>query len=92
MTIVNPVNPDHYNIPMTGNPDLHRNLQWYATADDKVLGVVVLDLIDKDYSWVMLTEDAEQGPGFSACDMKHSLPSEEAATIELHATMKRHTP
>jgi hypothetical protein len=23
---------------------------WYATDDDAVLGVVILDLVDKDYS------------------------------------------
>ena len=34
-------------------PALHRDLMWYATDDDAVLGVVILDLVDKDYSWVV---------------------------------------
>jgi len=48
-------------------------LIWYATDDDAVLGVVILDLADKDYSWVVLTEN-DQGPGFTAIDMGASLP------------------
>ena len=53
---------------MSGDPRLHRELMWYATEDDAVLGVVILDLVDKDYSWVVLTEN-DQGPGYTATDM-----------------------
>jgi hypothetical protein len=37
---------------MSGHPALHRELMWYATDDDAVIGVVILDLVDRDYSWV----------------------------------------
>ena len=60
----------HYNIPLSGDPRLHRELMWYATEDNAVLGVVILDLVDKDYSWVVLTEN-DQGPGYTAIDMGH---------------------
>jgi hypothetical protein len=50
------VDKSRFNIPMSGHPELHRELMWYATDDDAVLGVVILDLVDKDYSRVVLTE------------------------------------
>ena len=83
------VNPKHYNIPMMGDPMLHKNLYWYATDDRKVLGVVLLDLIDKDYSWVVLTDTPEDLPGYCAVDMAASLPSLNAAIEELHEAMMK---
>jgi hypothetical protein len=74
---------DHY----LGDPRLHRNVAWYATQDDRVFGVVLLDLVDLDYSWVVLTENEQGRPGFTAVDLGHSLTSEEIATKALHAAM-----
>jgi len=71
--MIRQVDKSRFNIPMSGHPKLHRELMWYATDDDAVLGVVILDLADKDYSWVVLTEN-DQGPGFTAIDMGASLP------------------
>ena len=34
-------NLDGYNVPMRGNPSLHEEQAWYATEDDRVLGIVV---------------------------------------------------
>ena len=81
------IRKSHYNIPLSDDPRLHRELMWYASEDDTVLGVVVLDLVDKDYSWVVLTEN-DQGPGFSAIDLGTSLPSEDDATAALHDAMR----
>ena len=55
--MIRQVDKSRFNIPMSGHPKLHRELMWYATDDDAVLGVVILDLVDKNYSWVMLTEN-----------------------------------
>ena len=85
--MIKKINPNHYDIPMKGNSMLHRNLEWYATEDDKVLGVVLLDLIDKDYSWVVLTDSPEDTPGFCAVHMDASLPSQDEATRILHKEM-----
>ena len=74
--MIRQVDKSRFNIPMSGHPELHRELMWYATDDDAVLGVVILDLVDKDYSWVVLT----QGPGFTAIDIGASLLSEDDAT------------
>ena len=77
-----------FHIPMSGHPALHRELMWYATDDDAVIGVVILDLVDRDYSWVVLTENS-QGPGFSAIDLGTSHPSEDDATAALHDAMRQ---
>jgi hypothetical protein len=45
-----------FNIPMSAHPKLHRELAWYATDDDAVPGVVVLDLAYKNSSWAVLTQ------------------------------------
>jgi hypothetical protein len=82
------IRKSHYNIPLSGDPRLHRELMWYATEDNAVLGVVILDLVDKDYSWVVLTEN-DQGPGYTAIDMGASLPTEEDATAALHDAMRK---
>jgi hypothetical protein len=54
--MIRQVDKSRFNIPMSGNPMLHRELAWYATDDDAVIGVVILDLAYKDYSLVVLTE------------------------------------
>ena len=87
MTVIRKINPNHYNIPMQGSPVLHRNLEWYATNDNKVIGVVLLDLIDKDYSWVVLTDTPEDTPGYCAVNMEASLSTQEEATKALHREM-----
>jgi hypothetical protein len=51
--MIRQVEKSRFNVPMSGHPRLHRELTWYATDDDAVLGVVILDLVDKDYSWVV---------------------------------------
>ena len=53
--MIRQVDKSRFNIPMSGHPMLHRELMWYASEDDAVLGVVILDLAYKDYSWAVLT-------------------------------------
>jgi len=64
-----------------------KSRMWYATDDDAVLGVVILDLVDKDYSWAVLTEN-DQGPGYTAIDVGAMLPTEDDATAALHDAMR----
>ena len=45
--MIRQVDKSHYNIPMSGDPRLHHELMWYATDDDAVLGVVILDSLTK---------------------------------------------
>jgi hypothetical protein len=87
MSSIRKVDPHNYKIPMMGSPMLHRNLEWYATSDDKILGVVLLDLIDKDYSWVVLADTPEDTPGFCCVNMAASLPTQDEARRILHKEM-----
>ena len=72
---------------MQGETQLAPELEWYATNDNKVIGVVLLDLIDKDYSWVVLTDTPEDTPGYCAVNMEASLSTQEEATKALHQEM-----
>ena len=67
---------------------LARELAWYATDDDAVIGVVILDLAYKDYSWAALTQ-SDQAAGYTTADMGQSpLPTEDDATAALHDAMR----
>jgi hypothetical protein len=85
--MIHQVDKSRFNIPMSGHPELHRELMWYASEDDAVLGVVVLDLVDKDYSWAVLTQ-SDQAAGYTTADMGVSLPTEDDATAALHDAMR----
>jgi hypothetical protein len=60
---------------------------WYATEDETVIGVVILDIVDHDFSWVVLTESDQLG--FTAVDLGTSHRSEEDATAALHDAMRQ---
>ena len=86
--MIRQVDKSRFNIPIPGNLMLHRELAWYATDDDAVIGVVILDLAYKDYSWAMLTQ-SDQAAGYTTADMGQSpLPTEEDATAALHDAMR----
>jgi hypothetical protein len=86
--MIRQVDKSRFNIPMSSHPDRHRELMWYATEDDAVLGVVILDLVDKDYSWAALTQ-SDQAAGYTTADMGQSpLPTEDDATAALHDAMR----
>ena len=86
--MIRQVDKSRFNIPMSSHPDRHRELMWYATEDDAVLGVVILDLVDKDYSWAALTQ-SDQAAGYTTADMGQSpLPTENDATAALHDAMR----
>jgi hypothetical protein len=86
-----------YGIPWRGHPALHEEIAWFATADDRVFGVVLRDKIDNDFSWVLLAHTALVGrgevgdeisaSGFRSVKLRVSRPTRSAATAELHAAM-----
>ena len=84
--MIHTVDETNYDICHNGDPALHKPLRWYATDDDQVLGVVVLDLVDRDSGWVMLTQN-DQGPGYTAIDVAVSYLTLPAATAALHDAM-----
>jgi hypothetical protein len=82
---IRPVQKASYGIPWTGDPHCHEELSWWATEDDRVLGVVIRDLVDDDYSWVVLMR--HPGGIFRAVDLAINMPSSEVAADALHAAM-----
>jgi hypothetical protein len=85
--MIRQIDKSRLHTPMSGHPELHRELAWYATGDDAVLGVVILNLVDKDYSWAVLTEKV-RGQGFAAIATGTELVTEEDAAAALHAAMR----
>jgi hypothetical protein len=59
---------------------LTEELEWYATPDERVLGVVLRDRVDNDFSWVAMGRD--EALRFRAVRCNTSLPSREAARQE----------
>jgi hypothetical protein len=87
-----------YGIPWRGHPALHEEIAWFATDDDRVLGVVIRDRVDNDFSWVLLAhasipvpeDDSEiSASGYRAVTLKVSRPTQATATAELHEAMQR---
>jgi hypothetical protein len=87
---IKPTQKSAHGVVWDGHPLLHEELSWWATADDRVLGAVIRDKIDRDYSYVILT----RGPGevFRAVDFAVSMPSPEVAVESLHAAMRAQDP
>jgi hypothetical protein len=88
-----------YGIPWRGHPGLHQELAWFATDDDRVLGVVLRDRVDNDFSWVLMAhvdligrDDYEpdyetSASGFRTVTLTVSRPTQAVATKELHEAM-----
>jgi hypothetical protein len=60
---------------------------WYATPDERVLGVVLHDRIDDDFSWVALGRD--ETLRFRAVGVRASLPTPEAARQGVIAELEK---
>jgi ribosomal protein L30 len=62
--------------------------EWYATGDERVVGMVVRDLTDDDWGWIILGRDERLR--FRAIDVMSSLPSIESARSDLMERMELH--
>lgn len=56
-------------------------IEWHASSDERVLGVVTRDRIDHDFGWVALGRDEQQR--FRAVAVNASLPTADAARKQL---------
>lgn len=64
-----------------------REIAWFVSRDEMRAGTVILDLVDRDFSWVMLLRGSD---GSYACeDLGVSLPSAETAEDELCNRLSR---
>ncbi|WP_297494696.1 hypothetical protein [Acidocella sp.] len=61
-------------------------IEWHATTDERVLGIVTQDRIDDDFGWVALGRDKQLR--FRAVAVNASLPSAAAARDQLLGRMR----
>jgi hypothetical protein len=64
-------------------------VEWFSDDEERVLGIVVLDNTDQDWSWMVLGRD-EAGL-FRAIDFKVSIPTREEARNLLIAKLDAHS-
>jgi hypothetical protein len=69
--------------------DVVTELEWYADTEERVLGVLVLDHTDGDYSYVLLGRD-EVGR-YRAIDLRVSFAEEGAARSQLKRRLAHHS-
>jgi hypothetical protein len=62
-------------------------LEWYQDGNEKVLGVVVRDVFDNDFGYVVLGRDALKR--FRAVDLGHSLTSRKRARTTLREKLAK---
>lgn len=67
---------------------INREVEWYADSKEWLLGVLVLDLVDLDWSYAILGRD-EDGR-FRFIDGGVSIPSQKEGNLTLMTAMQRH--
>lgn len=65
-----------------------KELAWFATADERLIGVITEDRQDHDFGWVVLGRDERLR--YRAIDQNASLPTFEASRDQMFAAMARH--
>lgn len=65
-----------------------KELAWFATADERLIGVITEDRHDRDFGWVLLGRDERLR--YRAIDQNASLPTAEASREQMFAAMARH--
>lgn len=61
-------------------------IEWFATPDERLIGMIVHDRIDHDFGWVVLGRDERLR--FRAIDVGVSLPDRDAAYVHLLEAIK----
>ncbi len=64
-----------------------REVEWYSDAEERVLGIVLLDLQDNDWLWMVLGRD-EAGL-FRAIALDVSIPTQAEAKTRLMVKLER---
>lgn len=62
-------------------------LAWFATPDERILGILLRDLVDGDFSWVAMARD--EILRFRAVDVGHSIQTLGDARQELISALER---
>ena len=61
-------------------------IEWFATPDEQLIGMIVHDRIDHDFGWVILGRDERLR--FRAIEVGASLPDRDAAYVQLLDAIK----
>lgn len=67
---------------------LCEELEWHSSPDERVIGVLLRDRTDGDFSWVILGRDRLKR--FRALDLNVSLETETSARAQLLGKMEQH--
>ena len=67
---------------------MSKEVEWWSDAQELVLGIVLLDLSDNDWAWIVLGRD-EQGL-FRCIDVNASVPTQGEARTALHIALAQH--
>jgi hypothetical protein len=67
---------------------INREVEWYADSKEWLLGVLVLDLVDFDWSYAVLGRDEDSR--FRWIDGRVSIPSQKEGNRMLMAAIKHH--
>lgn len=62
-------------------------LEWYEVGNEKLLGIIILDVTDKDFGYVILARDRLKR--FRAVESIHSFPSRKKARTELRKELAK---
>ena len=68
---------------------MSREVEWYSDAEERVLGIVLLDLQDDDWLWMVLGRD-EAGL-FRAIALDVSIPKQAEARTRLMVKLEEHS-
>jgi hypothetical protein len=69
------------------NPTFHKELSWWSRDDGAIVGVVLEDQVDFDFSFVVFERNARSL--YNAIDCGASLPTQAAALGALRAAMDK---
>ena len=76
----------------TKSPNINffcEELEYYSNEDNSIIGVVLLDLTDKNFNYVMLVRDEHKQ--FRAVDVKIDFEAKQEAAEQLKNSIKWHT-
>lgn len=65
-----------------------KELAWFSTADERLIGVITEDRQDQDFGWVLLGRDERLR--YRAIDQNASLATVESSREQMFAAMARH--
>ena len=67
---------------------MSREVEWWSDEEERVVGIVLLDLTDSDWAWIILGRDEKSL--FRAIDLDVSIPFQTEASYKLQAKLSEY--